>query len=71
VPIQSTLLCLAFFQYRSTPMALRFGGLELRAGSRSLAFTRTAAEVSSIVYAGGAAGTGRGFFPNALNGNVK
>ena len=38
---------------------------------RSGVFARTAAQVLSIVYAGAAAGKGGGFFPSALNGNVK
>lgn len=38
---------------------------------RSGVFARSAAQVLSIVYAGGAAGKGGGFFPAALNGNVK
>lgn len=36
----------------------------------SLVFARTTTQVLSIVYAGGAAGTGGGFFPNALNGVI-
>ncbi len=39
--------------------------------SGSLTFTRTAAEVLSVVYAGGSAGVGGGFYPKAMNGNVK
>ena len=39
--------------------------------SNSLVFSRTTSQVLSIVYAGGAAGTGGGFFPNALNGTIK
>ncbi len=39
--------------------------------ANSTTFARTAAQVLKIVYAGGAAGTGGGFFPKALNGNVK
>jgi Ferritin-like domain len=39
--------------------------------ANSTCFARTATQVLSIVYAGGAAGKGGGFFPNALNGNVK
>lgn len=37
----------------------------------SLVFARSTTQVLSIVYAGGAAGTGGGFFPNALNGTIK
>ena len=37
----------------------------------SLVYSRTTSQVLSIVYAGGAAGTGGGFFPNALNGTIK
>jgi hypothetical protein len=39
--------------------------------SNSLVFARTTTEVLSIVYAGGAAGVGGGFFPSALNGTIK
>ena len=39
--------------------------------SGSTTFARTAAQVLNIVYAGGAAGTGGGFYPMAMNGNVK
>jgi hypothetical protein len=39
--------------------------------ANSLVFARTTTEVLSIVYAGGAAGTGGGFFPSALNGTIK
>jgi Ferritin-like domain len=53
----------------STTGSLNPAGSTGTAGS--LAFTRTAAQVLSIVYAGGAAGVGGGFFPNGLNGNVK
>jgi hypothetical protein len=53
----------------STTGSLNPGGSTGTAGS--LVFSRTAAQVLSIVYAGGAAGMGGGFFPNALNGNVK
>lgn len=41
------------------------------ANYQSLAFSRTTAQVLSIVYAGGAAGAGGGFFPNALNGTIR
>jgi hypothetical protein len=53
----------------STTGSLNPAGSTGTAGS--LAFSRTAAEVLRIVYAGGAAGTGGGFFPNTLNGTVK
>jgi len=39
--------------------------------SGSLTYARTAAQVLNIVYAGGPAGVGGGFYPNAMNGNVK
>jgi len=39
--------------------------------SGSLTYARTAAQVLAIVYAGGAAGVGGGFYPNAMIGNVK
>jgi hypothetical protein len=39
--------------------------------SSSLVFARSTTEVLAIVYAGGAAGTGGGFFPMALNGTIK
>ncbi len=40
------------------------------ADSNSIAFSRTTAQVLSIVYLGGASGN-FGFFPNKLNGNIK
>ena len=36
----------------------------------ALALSRTAAEVLNIVYLGGA-GSGFGFFPNLLNGDIR
>ena len=41
------------------------------ADSNSVGFARTTSQVLAIVYAGGAAGAGGGFFPNALNGTIK
>ena len=38
--------------------------------ANGLAFSRSAAEVLNIVYLGGA-GSGFGFFPNMLNGDIK
>ena len=41
------------------------------ADANSVGWARTTSQVLKIVYAGGAAGAGGGFFPNALNGNIK
>ena len=41
------------------------------ADANSVGWARTTSQVLKIVYAGGAAGTGGGFFPNALNGTIK
>jgi hypothetical protein len=41
------------------------------ADSNTIAFARTTTQVLAIVYAGGAAGVGGGFFPNGLNGTIK
>jgi hypothetical protein len=40
-------------------------------GPNAMTYARTTAQVLSIVYGGGAAGTGGAFFPNALNGSIK
>ena len=39
--------------------------------ANSLTFARTTAQVLKIVYAGGAAGTGGGFYPNGMNGAIR
>jgi hypothetical protein len=41
------------------------------ADSNAIVFSRSTAQVLSIVYGGGAAGTGGAFFPNAMNGTIK
>ncbi|MGH9485515.1 MAG: ferritin-like domain-containing protein [Terriglobales bacterium] len=41
------------------------------ADSNAMTYARSASQVLSIVYGGGAAGTGGAFFPNAMNGAVK
>lgn len=41
------------------------------ADANSVGFGRSTTQVLKIVYAGGAVGTGGGFFPNALNGTIK
>ena len=41
------------------------------ADNNSIAFSRTTAQVLNIVYLGGAAGTGGGFFPSGLNGAIR
>jgi hypothetical protein len=39
--------------------------------AQGMTYARTTAQVLSIVYGGGAAGTGGAFYPNAMNGNIK
>ena len=39
--------------------------------SNGMTYARTTSQVLSIVYGGGAAGTGGAFYPNAMNGNIK
>ena len=39
--------------------------------SNGMTYARTTGQVLSIVYGGGAAGTGGAFYPNAMNGNIK
>lgn len=39
--------------------------------SNGMTYARSTAQVLSIVYGGGAAGTGGAFYPNAMNGNIK
>jgi hypothetical protein len=39
--------------------------------ANAMTYARTTAQVLSIVYGGGAAGTGGAFYPNAMNGNIK
>ncbi len=41
------------------------------ADANARTFARSTTEVLSIVYGGGAAGTGGAFFPNAMNGTIK
>lgn len=39
--------------------------------SNGMTYARSSAQVLSIVYGGGAAGTGGAFYPSAMNGNIK
>jgi hypothetical protein len=39
--------------------------------ANGMTYARTTSQVLSIVYGGGAAGTGGAFYPNAMNGNIK
>lgn len=39
--------------------------------AQGMTYARTTAQVLSIVYGGGAAGTGGAFYPNAMNGTIK
>lgn len=39
--------------------------------ANGMTYARSTAQVLSIVYGGGAAGTGGAFYPNAMNGNIK
>ena len=41
------------------------------ADANAITFARSTTQVLSIVYGGGAAGTGGAFFPNAMNGTIK
>lgn len=41
------------------------------ANSNAMTYARTTAQVLSIVYGAGAAGTGGAFYPNAMNGTIK